>query len=373
MRVWPRRQGRPEGEAGPGGRREAEPHLRRKLATIPLIDVGSEGPPALVAQAPLQLDRLLRGCQRHYGVIVLRAGDAISRRWLDRSKNPYRGEIYTIARRIGRPGPTMLNLSFEWSCTSGVGPDIEGSGNRLLRTLDWPAPTLGSTIVVARQEGAAGPYYNVTWPGFVGVLTAMAPGRFSVAINQPPMLNVSHSLYLDWVIGHRTLWRAGGLPPAHLLRQVLDTCHDYDEALAALREAPICMPVFYSLSGIGPEQGCVIERLENRAVVHPAPTSISNHWRGISRPGHRRGEGSEIRWRAMEEVRDGSANDFSWVVPPIRNAATRVAVVANAAVGRLIVQGWEQEAPATEIFTLPARPTADRRNTTPGPPFPQPA
>ncbi|MFO1152513.1 MAG: hypothetical protein U1E42_02445 [Rhodospirillales bacterium] len=344
-----------EGEPGDGsggGRDDG-------LPAIPYFDVGSGGPGLLVDQAPAQLDHILRGCQRHYGAMVLRAGDAISRRWLERTNNPYRGEIFAIARRIARPGPTMLNMSFEWSCTSGVGPDREGGGSRLLRTLDWPTPGLGASVVVARQDSPAGPYYNITWPGFVGVLTAMAPGRFSVAINQPPMLSVSRSLYVDWVLGRRALWRAYGLPPAHLLRQVLESCRSYDEALVRLRDAPICTPVFYSLSGLEPKQGCVIERLENRAVVHPAPTSVSNHWRSINRPAHKRGEGSEIRWRAMEEVRDGSANDFSWVVPPILNVATRVAVIANAAIGRLIVQGWEQQEPATRIFRLPAPPSAE--------------
>ncbi len=336
----------------------------RRLPVIPLIDLGQDGPTALVERAPVQLDRLLRGCRRHYGMVVLRVGDAISRRWLDRTENPYRAEIAAIARRIGRPGPTMLNLSYEWSCTSGVGADpADGGGSRLLRTLDWPAPALGASVVVSLQEAAAGPYYNITWPGFIGVLTAMAPGRFSAAINQPPMHRVSPSLHLDWMIGRRVLWRTCGLPPAHLLRHVLDTCRDYEEALVRLRDTPICTPVFYSLSGLAADQGCVIERLPDRAVVHPAPTSISNHWRGISRPGHGRGEGSEIRWQAMEEIRDGSPNNFSWLVPPILNAATRVAVIANASVGRLIVQGWEKDGPATEVFTLPAHPTAETRGT----------
>ena len=346
---------------------------RRSLAVIPLIDIGRDGPAALVERAPEQLERLLRGCRRHYGSVVLRAGDAISRRWLDRTDNPYRDEIFGIARRIGRPGPTMLNLSYEWSCTCGVGPDVEGGGSRLLRTLDWPTPALGTSVVIARQEAAVGAYYNITWPGFVGVLTAMAPDRFSAAINQPPMHRVSASLHLDWVIGRRALWRACGLPPAHLLRHVLDTCRDYDEALARLRDTPICTPVFYSLSGLDAQQGCVIERLEDRAVVHPAPTSISNHWRGIPRPGHIRGEGSEIRWQAMEEIRDGSPNDFSWLVPPILNGATRVAVIANAAAARLIVQGWERDGPATEIFTLPGHPLAETRRTMPDSAPPQPA
>ena len=77
----------------------------------------------------------------------------------------------------------------------------------MLRTLDWPLRGLGRNVVVATIEGAAGIYKNVTWPGFVGVATAMAPGRFSGAINQPPMRKWSPSCWLDWGINRCRLWR----------------------------------------------------------------------------------------------------------------------------------------------------------------------
>ena len=136
----------------------------------------------------------------------------------------------------------MLNMSYEWSCSAGVGADPTGVGNRLLRTLDWPLPGLGRALVVARQQGAAGCYYNVTWPGYVGVLTAMAPGRFSAAINQPPLRRFTGSLPLDWVLGRFSIYRHGGLPPSHLLRRVFDECRGYEDAKRMLVETPVCLP-----------------------------------------------------------------------------------------------------------------------------------
>ena len=37
------------------------------------------------------------------------------------------------------------------------------------------------------MQGPAGEFFNITWPGFVGALTAMAPWRFAAAINQAPL------------------------------------------------------------------------------------------------------------------------------------------------------------------------------------------
>ena len=70
----------------------------------------------------------------------------------------------------------------------------------MVRTLDCPVGGLGGNVVVARHEGDMGPFYNVTWPGLVGVVTAMAPGRFSVALNQTPMRRYSPWCWLDWGI-----------------------------------------------------------------------------------------------------------------------------------------------------------------------------
>jgi hypothetical protein len=334
------------------------------LPTIPLIDLGRGGPVALIDRAPAQLKGLLNDCERHYGRPLLRLGDAVTRRWLAGRELPYAAELATIVARVGRPGTTMLNFSYEWSCTCGVGPDPGQQGSRLLRTLDWPTRGLGRNVVVARQEGATGVYYNATWPGFVGVLTAMAPGRFSAAINQPPMARRTPLMPLDWLIGRSSIWNAEGLPPAHLLRQVFEECATYAEAMAMLRDAPLCAPVFFTLSGAAADEGCVIERLPAEARVHAAPTSIANHWRGFDRPGHARGDQSEERVAAMDRLRRVAPNDLSWLAPPILNPTTRIAAVMNAAGATLVLQGWEREGAATAVFTLAAPDRAGTTDTT---------
>ena len=170
------------------------------LVTIPLVDTGRAGPLALVEAEPDRFRAIFHSGESHYGPAFLRLGDRLTRTWLDHADTPYAAEMAAVSRKSGRPGADMLNLSYEWSCTSAVGCPPSGQGNRLLRTLDWPLDGLGRNVVVARHAGDAGPWYNVTWPGFVGTATAMAPGRFAAAINQPPMKRHTASCWVDWAV-----------------------------------------------------------------------------------------------------------------------------------------------------------------------------
>ncbi|MBT3359277.1 MAG: hypothetical protein HN403_06570 [Rhodospirillales bacterium] len=323
------------------------------LRTIPLIDVGTEGAPGALAGAPELLSEIMQTARQRYGTPVLWTADAVSRRWMERTNDPYLTEITKVAEHTGAPGIFMLNLSFEWGCTTGLAPDPITPGNRMLRTLDWPLDGLGRTLAVTRHESRAGEYFNVTWPGFAGITTAMAPGRFSAALNQPPMRWTSPIMALDWIANRAAIWKNGGLPPAHLLRKVFDECATYDEAKRMLSETPVCIPVFYTLSGVDADESCAIERLETQSDIREGSVSTANHWIGFGVPGRARGIDSVGRWQCMEQVRERDvADDFAWVAPPILNATTRLAAIANARAGKLIVQGWEEDGPATEIFTL---------------------
>ena len=322
------------------------------LPVIPHIEIGTLGADALAEMGSDQFQSILRASRRHYGSVILLIGDFISRRWLASSQNPYEAEIASISSATGAPGVFLLNLSYEWSCTSSVTSDPCGIGSRMLRTLDWPLEGLGRNVVVAKMRGAAGVYENITWPGFTGVVTAMAPGRFSAAINQPPMRRWSASSLLDWVINRYHLSRNHNIPPVHLLRQIFDECNNYDEAKKVLIETPIAMPAFFTLSGTKPGENCIIEREENNSYIREGSGSIANHWIAGEIPSRYRGFDSQGRYKLMEVYRDYTLDDFSWVRPPILNLTTRIAVIANAGLGFLAVQGWEACGPATKIFYL---------------------
>jgi len=322
------------------------------LPEIPVVRIaGGNAGLELARRHPERLEDLWRQARRRYTLPAIRLGDDISRRWLSRSHNPHLAEIDAIAGLLGRPGAHLLNLSFEWGCSSASLP-LPGGGNRLLRTLDWNLAGLGRNLVVARQEGAAGPYDNVTWPGFVGVLTAMAPGRFAAAINQPPLPWTGLSRPVDWLLARRRQLAARALPPAHLLRQVFERCRTYAEAKRTLAETPLCLPAFYTICGTRPEDGCVIERTETQAMVHETPAAIANHWVRMPRRGRPRGHNSHGRLQAMHALFEAPPADLSWLRPPVLNRDTRLALVADAAAGLLTLQGLERPGAATRVLTL---------------------
>ncbi len=324
-----------------------------RLIEIPYVDA-TEGGPLAVAQAETaRLMAIVTQGRQKYGTLAIGIGDAVSRLWLRRQRGRLYDEMMGISAEVGRSGAWLLNLSYEWTCTTGTGPDPSGTGNRMLRTLDWPMDGLGETVVVAKFKGKAGAYFNVTWPGFVGVVTAMAPGRFSAAINQPPFRKWSRSCWADWAINRGRLLASKRTPPAHLLRDVFDTCATYDEAKARLTETPLAAPAFFTLSGTAPDQSCLIEREETAADILEGPTTCANHWIRRDVPGRYRGVDSPGRHQMMANFRDTTADGFDWVRYPILNETTRLAVVANALEGKLWVRGYECDGRVTRDFQRP--------------------
>lgn len=313
------------------------------LTTIPIIDARGGGTAHIARAAPAQLHDLLRGARRLVTSPLLGLGDRVSRRWLRRNATPYLGEIDAIAALLPGTGAYALNASYEWCCTSGAGADPEG-GIRLVRVLDWAQPGLGRNLVLARQSGPAGDFFNLTWPGFVGAITAMAPGRFALALNQPPMPHSGLTLLGDWALGRGRVWRSSALPPAHLLRLVCESCTGYGEAKQALRETPLCIGALFTLAGTEPGEGCVIERAPDGAAVREMPAAVANHWDAMARRGRPRTKDSPDRQRLMTTVVEIGQE---WRIPPIINRFTCVTAVMNPALGRIRAQGWERGLAAT--------------------------
>ncbi len=54
----------------------------------------------------------------------------------------------------------------------------------------------------------------------------------------------------------------------------------------------------------------------------------------------------------MTEIDAGFDEAFAWLIPPVLNEKTRLAMVADAKAGRLIARGYEATGPATEVFAL---------------------
>jgi len=327
------------------------------LPRIPVIDVGTGGAPALLAATRDRAEALLAQARRMYSAPVLRLADRLCGRWLDRNHTPYADELRQIAAETGAPGALALNLSHQWACTAAAAPDApdaegNGGGVTLLRTLDWDMPDLGAAVVVARMEGPAGGFLAVTWPGYAGVLTGLAPGRFAVALNQAPVSGHGPRPW-RWLVDRRKVWDSRAQPPDHLLREVLETAPDATTALHRLREAPVCVPCLLTLAGVNRAEAWTIEKDWTGTRIRQHPAVAANHW-GADIPCHARGRDSQGRWRAMASAVESGARTFAWLHPPIVWRATRIALEANAATGTLLLQGMEGARPVTDVLRVDA-------------------
>jgi hypothetical protein len=354
--------------------------LLLRLPSIPLSAVRDGGALRLAGEGRDRARSLRDTCVAWFPAParpLLPVLDGIARRWLMRSQSPYVDEVRAIAALLGFPGIWFLNGSYQWSCTALARE--EAGEVWLARTLDWPFPGLGRYVELARMRGPAGEFVNVTWPGYVGALTAMAPGRFAAAINQGPMRRRSHHralrLYDLAANAVGTLRHARAIPPDQLLRQVFEEAAGYEEAKLLLEATPVARPVIYTLAGCSTGERCVIERTENGFHTRTDDHGAANDWLDSTPQWEGRIGASKVLTASFSEAaqqsrarREGLAgwegsfarDSFGWVAPPVLNAYTRMAVEMSAARGLMRVAGYELRAgedvasPATEPLEFAA-------------------
>lgn len=325
------------------------------LPEIPILEVGPAFPMATLEAGLPRAHGLLELATKGVPPRVLRALDRVSRKWLVRNANAHLAEIDAIALKLARPGAYFLSVNYEWGCTCRVGPGPDHQSARLIRVLDWRTPGLGRNIVAAKVNGAGGPFVTLTWPGYTGVLQAMAPGRFSAALNQAPMRRAGGGfLALDWAMNKRRVWRMPHGTPAHLLRDVFEQARSYADARKMLIDTPIAAPAIFSLAGIAPGDTCVIERMEERAHVHDGAGVAANNWQAAGWQGRSRGNDSAGRASTMASVALEFDETLPWLREPILNARTRLVMIADAKLGRFIAQGYEADGAATTVLKYAA-------------------
>jgi hypothetical protein len=336
------------------------------LATIPVVDMREGGAIRQAREGRGRAEALRDDCLAWLppaSRMALPMIDGLTRRWLERSASPYVPEIRAIAAELDYAGIWFLNGCYQWGCTALARDEDEPW---LVRTLDWPFSGLGRHVEIAHMRGAAGAFDNVAWPGFVGALTASAPGRFAASINQAPLWRRTRHPWLrpcDIALNAIATRRLRFIPPDHLLRQVFETCCTFDDARRMLETTPVARPVIYTLVGCRRGERCVIERTEQGFETHEQDTAIANDWMRTRRPWEARVSSEHMLTRSAEEattrcrnrrmqlatwqgrIGDGS---FAWVTPPVLNAFTRVAVEMCPARGVLRAVGYERR-PGDEV------------------------
>jgi hypothetical protein len=333
---------------------------------VSLFDARESGPPAHAAQRREQALALRDACLRlvplGLGGFLAWLAEPLVRWWLKRSGSPFLTEIEVISRSLGRSGIWTLHGAYVFGCTALA--DEAAAGPVLRRTLDWPFSGLGKLVEVTRQRGSAGEFLNVTWPGFIGVLTAVAPGRFGAAINQAPMRRITRIAWLRWLdyalnaLGVFFTSR-GRLPPEHLLRVAFENCATFDEACRLLETTPVARPVLFVVIGCVAGERALIERLDKATRVYRDGIAVANAWRDQSDDWEPRvcGTGTPIennsrRVAAMQTFSGKHPPCLGWAIPPLVNAYTRLGVEMCAATGRLVVAGWEEGGRVTAVTEI---------------------
>jgi hypothetical protein len=349
---------------------------RSDLRPIAVVDIRDGGPVRYARDAAARARALRDDCLAWFPALaapLLPVLDRLARHWLRRARSPYVAEIEAIAATLGFPGIWFLNGSYQWGCTALARE--EGGMPWLARTLDWPFPGLGRHAEIARMCGSAGEFFSITWPGYVGVLTGMAPGRFAAAINQAPLWRRTRHPWLriyDISANAVNTWRRiRHIPPDQLLRSVFEDCGTFADARRQLETTPIARPVIFTLAGSQPSECCVIERTEESYTTRCDATVAANDWHTSLEPWEARVggdmvmrctfaeamEGSRARCEALAGWNGSFAHDsFGWVAAPVLNRYTRLAVEMCAASATLRVVGYEHRAgnlaePATEATT----------------------
>ena len=134
-------------------------------------------------------------------------------------------------------------------CTAFAVPTPAGPFHA--RNLDWWTSGRAlndGTVVTQFINGPAGEFLTVGWPGLVGAFSGVARGRFCVTLNA--------------VLSDEPAQIA--MPVVLLIRQVLETARDFDEAVDRLSTTPIAMDCLLLVTGIENEQRVVIERTPTR-------------------------------------------------------------------------------------------------------------
>lgn len=333
--------------------RRGRPRDSGSLPEIPIIDIGHDGFHALVQRHGRYLHDAIRIAKSEISGPLMLVADKMSKKWAAKTHIPYYDEIDRISNIAKTSGVWLLNLSYEWGCTAGIKPTSQVDPSpMLMRSLDWNAPGIGRLIVGARRETAAGMWLNLTWPGFVGSYQGLAPRRFAACINQAPRRARGLGYSLDWGVNRMTIWRSRNIPPVLLLRRIFDECKTFKQARALLINTPISAPTIFTLVGKNKDEALIIERMEERAIVHKGMNAVANHWITEGMSGKPYFDDSKERMEAMQDFIGEGKESMGWARSPILGFRTKLVMEAWPNSGNLKAQAFETERPVSSMLAM---------------------
>ncbi|MGH0121314.1 UNVERIFIED_CONTAM: hypothetical protein FKN15_070375 [Acipenser sinensis] len=192
---------------------------------------------------------------------------------LDSLPSPFNEEIKGIAYVSGVPlGEVLLfNIFYEvfTVCTSLVAEDTTGKLYHA-RNLDfglflgWDIKNKSWAVteqlrpMVANldfQKNNKTIFKATNFAGYVGLLTGIKPGLFTLTMNERFNLDGGYIGLLEWILGRRD-----GMWMSFLTRSVLENATSYDDSKNQLSKTKMLAPAYFILGGNKSGQGCVITR-----------------------------------------------------------------------------------------------------------------
>ncbi|CAF1466678.1 unnamed protein product [Adineta ricciae] len=187
---------------------------------------------------------------------------------------PYGDEMKGISQASGLPlGEVVLyNIFYEVSslCTSIVGQDEKGNifhGRNLdfggLMGWDkinhtWALTEKLRPVMVQINYTKNGQvlFKTTTFLGYIGSLTGVKPGVFSVTINERNIVKGGYIGLIEWMynINRNQSFIT------FAIRDMLTNSESYDQTVKYLAEVPLVAPCFYIVAGTKPGEGAIITR-----------------------------------------------------------------------------------------------------------------
>lgn len=185
-----------------------------------------------------------------HGPFVYLVSQLAYRQYVKHGRFIEESDMFADAGGISRPLMAFLQRQYTWShalCTTASVWDPDRREMVMLRSLDWSSAQVMSfaTRVHRFVKGGIDAFISVGITGMTGVLTAMKPGSFAVAINYAEVTGSARP----------------AADPTMLLRQLLENQDviSFGQAAREISRWKPGAPCFISLTGTHEGEGLVIE------------------------------------------------------------------------------------------------------------------
>lgn len=192
---------------------------------------------------------------------------------------PFGDELRGISKASGLPlGETILyNIFYEifTFCTSIIAQDSDGKLYHA-RNLDfglfmgWESKNhtwevtealRPGVITLDWQRGGKTVFRSVNFAGYIGILTGMKQGIFTLTMNERFSLDGGYIGIIKWILGDRSAsWMS------FLTRATMENATSYKQARQRLSDSKMLAPAYFILGGNQSGEACVITRDREKAV-----------------------------------------------------------------------------------------------------------